>query len=41
MGRPDKDFKARNVEDYYRENGAFEDNGMNHFVAAFERLMTL
>ena len=36
-----KDRMMVNVEDYYRENGAFEDDGMDHFVAALERLMTM
>ena len=29
-----------NLEDYYTENGAFEDDGWERFIAALERLMT-
>lgn len=36
-----KDKVMVNVEDYYTENGAFEDDGMDRFIAALERLMTV
>lgn len=36
-----KDRVMVNVEDYYTENGAFDDDGMEHFIAALERLMTV
>ena len=35
-----KDRVMVNVEDYYTENGAFEDDGMERFIAALENLMT-
>lgn len=35
-----KDRVMVNVEDYYTENGAFEDDGWERFTAALERLMT-
>ena len=36
-----KDKVMVNVEDYYTENGAFEDDGMDRFIASLERLMTV
>ena len=35
-----KDRVMVNVEDYYTENGAFLDDGMERFIAALENLMT-
>ena len=35
-----KDKVMVNVEDYYTENGAFEDEGMERVIAALEQLMT-
>lgn len=36
-----KDGVVVNLEDYYTDNGAFEDDGWNCFLEALERLMTL
>ena len=36
-----KDGERVNLEDYYTENGAFDDDGIDRFVAALERLMTV
>ena len=36
-----KDGVVVNLEDYYTDNGAFEDDGKERFLAALERLMTL
>lgn len=36
-----KDRKIVNLEDYYTENGAFEDDGKERFIAALKNLMTL
>lgn len=36
-----KDRVTVNVEDYYTDNGAFDDDGMERFIAALERLMTV
>ena len=36
-----KDGERVNLEDYYTENGAFDDDGLDRFVAALERLMTV
>ena len=36
-----KDGERVNLEDYYTENGAFDDDGMDRFIAALERLMTI
>ena len=36
-----KDGDIVNLEDYYTDNGAFEDDGWDRFVAALERLMTV
>lgn len=36
-----KDGERVNMEDYYTDNGAFEDDGKERFLAALERLMTL
>ena len=36
-----KDGERVNLEDYYTDNGAFEDDGKERFLAALERLMTL
>ena len=36
-----KDRVMVNVEDYYTENGAFDDDGMERFLAALGRLMTV
>ena len=30
-----------NIENYYTDNGAFDEDGMNRFIAALERLMTI
>ena len=35
-----KDRVMVNVEDYYEENGVFEDNENERFIAALENLMT-
>ena len=36
-----KDRVMVNVQDYYTENGAFENDGWERFIAALERLMTV
>lgn len=36
-----KDGERVNLEDYYTDNGAFDDDGEERFLAALERLMTL
>lgn len=36
-----KDGERVNLEDYYTDNGAFDDDGMDRFIAALERLMTV
>ena len=36
-----KDGVVVNLEDYYTDNGAFDDDGKERFLAALERLMTL
>ena len=36
-----KERKSVNVEDYYTDNGAFDDEGWERFIAALEHLMTL
>ena len=36
-----KDGERVNLEDYYTDNGAFDDDGKERFLAALERLMTL
>jgi hypothetical protein len=36
-----KDRVMVNVEDYYTENGAFEDDGKDRFIAALDQLMTV
>lgn len=36
-----KDGERVNLEDYYTDNGAFEDDGKERFLAALERLMTI
>lgn len=36
-----KDGERVNLEDYYTANGAFDDDGIDRFVAALERLMTV
>lgn len=36
-----KERESVNVEDYYTDNGAFDDDGMERFIAALERLMTV
>ena len=35
-----KDREMVNLEDYYTDNGAFDDDGAVRFIAALERLMT-
>ncbi|MCR5003616.1 MAG: hypothetical protein K5984_04530 [Bacteroidales bacterium] len=35
-----KDGERVNLEDYYTDNGAFDDDGLDRFIAALERLMT-
>lgn len=35
-----KDLEMVNLEDYYTENEAFDDDGWERFIAALERLMT-
>ena len=35
-----KDGNTVNMEDYYTDNGAFEDDGFDGFLDALERLMT-
>ena len=36
-----KDGDIVNLEDYYTDNGAFDDDGWDRFLAALERLMTI
>ena len=36
-----KDGDIVNLEDYYTDNGAFDDDGWDRFLAALERLMTV
>ena len=36
-----KDTESFNLEDYYTDNGAFDDDGWDRFLAALERLMTI
>ena len=36
-----KEGERVNLEDYYTDNGAFEDDGKERFLAALERLMTI
>ena len=36
-----KDGERVNLEDYYTDNGAFDDDGWDRFLAALERLMTI
>jgi hypothetical protein len=36
-----KDGVTVNLEDYYTDNGAFEEDGWESFLAALERLMTV
>lgn len=36
-----KDGKRVNLEDYYTENGAFDEGGWERFIEALGRLMTL
>ena len=36
-----KDGDIVNLEDYYTDNGAFDDDGWERFLAALERLMTI
>ena len=36
-----KDGERVNLEDYYTDNGAFDDDGEERFLAALERLMTV
>ena len=36
-----KDGTIVNLEDYYTDNGAFDDDGWDHFMAALNRLMTI
>ena len=36
-----KDGDIVNLEDYYTDNGAFEDDGWDSFLEGLERLMTL
>ena len=36
-----KEGERVNMEDYYTDNGAFDDDGKERFLAALERLMTL
>ena len=41
MNSVTKDGERVNLEDYYTDNGAFNDDGMDRFIAALERLMTI
>ena len=41
MNSVTKDGERVNLEDYYTDNGAFDEDGMNRFIAALERLMTI
>lgn len=41
MNSVTKDGERVNLEDYYTDNGAFDDDGMDRFIAALERLMTI
>ncbi len=36
-----KDGDIVNLEDYYTDNGAFDDDGWDRFIEALDRLMTL
>jgi hypothetical protein len=35
-----KDGERVNLEDYYTDNGAFDDDGWDRFIEALDRLMT-
>ena len=41
MNSVTKDGERVNLEDYYTDNGAFDDNGLDRFIAALECLMTI
>ena len=41
MNSVTKNGERVNLEDYYTDNGAFDEDGMNRFIAALERLMTI
>ena len=41
MNSVTKDGERVNLEDYYTDNGAFDDDGMDRFITALERLMTI
>lgn len=41
MNSVTKDGERVNLEDYYTDNGAFDDDGLDRFIAALERLMTI
>ena len=41
MNSVTKNGERVNLEDYYTDNGAFDDDGMDRFIAALERLMTI
>ena len=41
MNSVTKDGERVNLEDYYTDNGDFDDDGMDRFITALERLMTI
>ena len=41
MNSVTKNGERENLEDYYTDNGAFDDDGMDRFIAALERFMTI
>ena len=41
MNSVTKNGERVNLEDYYTDNGAFDDDGMDRFITALERLMTI
>ena len=41
MNSVTKNGERVNLEDYYTDNGAFDDDGMDRFIAALERFMTI
>ena len=41
MNSVTKDGERVNLEDYYTDNGAFDDDGFDSFITALELLMTI
>ena len=41
MNSVTKNGERVNLEDYYTDNGAFDDDGMDRFIEALERFMTI